>query len=144
MGKETEKIMGNLGSAQSMTEFLRENKAAFINKPVGEYIDLEIEKRKLIKAKIIRDSGMNKRYFFDVLYGGKIPDRRYIIRIFMAMKLDLADVQWYLNACGYRQLYARDKQDCVIIYCINHKLPVQECNVMLNKIGLENLGFENT
>lgn len=144
MGKETEKIMGDLGNAQSLTEFMRENKAAFINKPVGEYIDLEIKKRKLIKAKIIRDSGMNKRYFFDILYGRKMPDRRYIIRIFMAMELDLEDVQWYLNACGYRQLYARDKQDCVIIYCINHKLSVQECNAMLNKIGLENLGFENT
>ena len=144
MGKETEKIMGNLGRAHSMTEFLRENKAAFINKSVGEYIDLEIEKRKLTKAKIIRDSGMNKRYFFDVLNGRKIPDRRYIIRIFMAMEMDLEDVQWYLNACGYRQLYARDQQDCVIIYCINHKLPVQECNTMLNKIGLESLGFENT
>ena len=143
MGKETDKIMGNLDSAESITEFFLENKAAFITKPAGEYIDSEIQKRKLTKARIIKDSGINKRYFFDILSGKKTPDRRYIIRIFLAMSLELGDAQWYLNACGYRQLYARDKQDCIVIYCFEHKLSVRECNAMLNKIGLESLGFEN-
>ena len=143
MGNETDKMLGDLDGAKSMTEFFENNRVVFIDKPVGEYIDSEIQKRGLTKTKIIRESGINRRYFFNILSGKKTPDRRYIIRIFLAMGLELADVQWYLNACGYRQLYVRDKQDCIIIYCINHKLSVRECNAMLNKIGLENLGFEN-
>ena len=110
---------------------------------IGEYIELEIEKRNIKKAYVIKKSGINKRYFNDIIAGNKTPNRRYIVRIFLAMELDLCDVQWYLKACDYPNLYAKNKRDAVIIYCLNNKLSVDECNKMLNKIGLENLGFEN-
>jgi len=144
MGKATEKLSSQLDDTKSITEFLHENKAAFINKPIGDYIKSEIQKREFSKAKAIRDSGINKRYFLDILNGSKTPTRRYIIRIFLALGLELKDAQWYLNACAYPQLYSRNRADSIIIYCFNHKLSVRECNTMLNKAGLENLGFENT
>jgi len=143
MERETDLLLQNLNDTTSITEFFEANRAAFVEKTIGEYIELEIRKRKLTKAKVIRSSGINKRYFLDILSGKKTPHRRYILRIFLALKLDLSEVQWYLKACRYHQLYARDKRDCVIIYCIHHKLSVDECNDMLNKIGMENLGFEN-
>ena len=144
MGKDTKNLSEQLDNAGSITEFLQENKAAFVSKSIGEYIRAELQKQKLTKAKVIRESGINKRYFLDILSGSKIPNRRYIIRIFLAIGLELKDVQWYLNACAYPQLYARNKADSIIIYCINNKLSVLDCNTMLNKAGLENLGFENT
>ncbi len=144
MGYQTEKILSQLcGNSKSLTEIFNENRDAYSDMTIGDYISIEIEKRKMTKAKVIKYSGINKRFFFDILSGKKTPNRRYIIRIFLALQLDLNDVQWYLKAADYPQLYARDKRDCVIIYCINHRLSVDECNKMLNKIGLENLGFEN-
>ena len=144
MAKATEKILDELESANSIAAFLEENRGLFNDKPIGEYIQLEIEKRNLKKSCIIKRSGINKRYFNDIIAHTKTPNRRYIIRIFLAMQLDLCDIQWYLKACDYPQLYAKNKRDAVIIYCINNKLSVDECNLMLNNIGLENLGFENT
>lgn len=144
MAKATEKILDELENANSLTAFFDENRGIFNDKPIGEYIQLEIEKRNLKKSHIIKHSGINKRYFNDIIAQSKTPNRRYIIRIFLAMQLDLCDIQWYLKACDYPQLYAKNKRDAVIIYCINNKLSVDECNLMLNNIGLENLGFENT
>ena len=144
MGSITEKILAQLEGNQSLTEIFEENRKAYTEMTIGDYIEMEIKKAGATKAKIIHDSGINRRFFFDILSGKKLPSRRYIIRIFLALKLPLSDVQWYLKATDYSQLYARDKRDCVIIYCINHRIPVAECNAMLNKIGLENLGFENT
>ena len=143
MAKDTEKILNQLDGDKTFTDIFTENKEAFSYKTVGEYILEEIENRNTTKAKIIKQSGINKRFFFDIMSGKKRPSRRYIIRVFLALGLDLKDVQWYLKACDYPQLYAREKRDAVIIYCINHSLPVPECNTMLNKVGLENLGFEN-
>lgn len=143
MTKDTEKILNQLDGDKTFTEIFKENKESFSYKTVGEYILEEIENRNTTKAKIIKISGINKRFFFDIMSSKKRPSRRYIIRIFLALELDLKDVQWYLKACDYPQLYAREKRDAVIIYCINHSLPVPECNTMLNKVGLENLGFEN-
>lgn len=144
MAKATEKMLDELKNAHSLTAFFEENREQFKDTTIGEYIELEIEKRNLKKAYVIKHSGINKRYFNDIIANHKTPNQRYIIRIFLAMKLDLSDVQWYLQACDYPQLYARNKRDAVIIYCINNQLSVDECNHMLNKIGLENLGFENT
>jgi len=143
MAKDTEKILNQLGGDKSFTEILNENKESFSYKSIGEYILDEIQKQNTTKAKVIRQSGINKRFFFHITSDKKRPSRRYIIRIFISLQLCLKDIQWYLKACDYPQLYARDKRDAVIIYCINHRISVQECNTMLNKVGLENLGFEN-
>jgi len=141
-GTETKDLLEELKNKKSLTEIFDENKAMFSNMSIGEYISAEISRRNFTKARIIKASGINKRFFFDILGGKKSPNRRYIIRIFLALQLDLNDVQWYLRATDYPQLYARNKRDAVIIYCINHKLSVDACNKMLNNIGLENLGFE--
>lgn len=143
MGKDTEKILEKLSGTKSITEFLEENKDAFDLLTIGEYIELELKNRNMTKASIIRKSGINKRFFFDILSGKKTPNRRYIIRIFLTLKLEFADVQWYLKACDFPQLYAKNKRDSIIIYCLNKNLSVDECNKMLNRVGLENLGFEN-
>ena len=143
MQTDTEKVLKRLVGANSVTEYLEENKSIFDLLTIGEYIELELVSRKLTKASVIKRSGINKRYFNDIIAGTKTPNRRYIIRIFLAMGLDFKDVQWYLKACNYPQLYAKNKGDSIIIYCLNKKLSVSECNAMLNKIGLENLGFEN-
>ncbi len=142
-GNDTKKVLERLCNAKSMTAFMEENREVFKDMSIGEYIELEIEKRNIKKAYVIKNSGINKRYFNDIIAGNKTPNRRYIVRIFLAMELDLSDVQWYLKACDYPNLYAKNKRDAVIIYCLNNKLSVDECNKMLNKIGLENLGFEN-
>jgi len=143
MGTNTEKILEKLSGSKSITQFMEENKAAFDLLSIGEYIELEIKNRNTTKASVIRKSGINKRFFYDILSGTKSPNRRYIIRIFLALGMDFLDVQWYLKACDYPQLYAKNKRDSIIIYCLNQKLSVAECNKMLNNVGLENLGFEN-
>ncbi len=143
MGRDTEKILDHLSETESLTEFFQENKEAFNLLTIGEYIELELKNRKLTKAGIIRKSGINKRFFFDILAGKKTPNRRYIIRLFLALGVDFSDVQWYLKACDYPQLYVKNKRDSIIIYCLNNELSVSECNKMLNNVDLENLGFEN-
>jgi hypothetical protein len=144
MKKDTERILGEISGTQSITEFLEANKDQFDLLTIGEYIELELESQKLKKEKVIKDSGIVKRYFNQIIAGEKTPSRRYIIRIFLSMQLNMPDIQWYLKACDYNQLFAKNKRDAIIIYCINKNLSVKECNKMLNNVSLENLGFENT
>ena len=140
MNNNTEKILDSLSDTKSITAFLEENKEAFNLLNIGEYMELEIEKRDLVKADVIKASGINKRYFNEIIAGKKRPHRSYIIRMFLSVGLDFVDAQWYLKACEYSQLFVKTKRDSIIIYCLDKKLPVVECNKMLNKIGLENLG----
>lgn len=90
---DTEKILEKLSGTKSITEFIEENKDAFDLLTIGEYIELELKNRNCTKASVIRKSGINKRFFFDILSGKKTPNRRYIVRMFLALGLDFSDTQ---------------------------------------------------
>ena len=123
----------------SFTEFFDDNAKDFLDIPLSRYLKALIEKRGFTKARVIRDSGINRRFFFDILSDKRKPTRNYVLRILIALKIPLKNVQWLLRATGYAQLYARDRRDSVVIYCINHKVDVRECNEMLQRINLEEL-----
>ena len=130
-------IMANMLNQEiSITDFMDENSDSFLNLKLHQYLEELINEKGWTKAKIIRDSGINRRFFFDILSGKRNPSRDYVIRILIALQTPLKNVQWLLKANGYAQLYARDKRDSVIIYTINHQHSVDECNRMLGKIQL--------
>lgn len=123
----------------SFTEFFDENAKDFLDVPLRCYLKALIEQKHFTKVQMIRDSGINRRFFFDILSGKRNPTRNYVLRMMIALHIPLKNAQWLLRATGYAQLYARDKRDSVIIYCINHKTNVNECNVMLKKINFEEI-----
>ena len=133
---KTEIINERLKQDISFTEFYEENAKELLDIPLCRYLNALIEKKGYTKAQVIRDSGINRRFFFDILSCKRNPSRDYVLRILMALQIPLKNIQWLLRATGYAQLYARDKRDSVIIYCINHQIGVMDCNAMLEKICL--------
>jgi DNA-binding phage protein len=98
-----------------------------------------IDKNNKTTAQIIRESGMNRRFFFDVLACKRKPSRRYVLRMLMTLKVPLENVQQLLGAARYPQLNTHDRRDNVIIDCINDKASVDECNARLKEIDLDGL-----
>lgn len=121
----------------SFTQFFNENAQDFVDAPLSKYLKELIEKKGYSKARVIRDSGINRRFFYNILSDKRKPSRDYVLRILMALQIPLKDVQWLLRATSYAQLYARDKRDSVIIYCMNHQNSVEDCNTMLEKVNFD-------
>ncbi len=134
---KTNIINEKLNQDLSFTEIFEENSKDFLDVPLNRYLKALISQKELSKAQVIRDSGINRRFFFDILSGKRNPTRNYVLRILIALGIPLKNIQWLLRATGYAQLYARDRRDSVIIYCINHNNTVKECNDMLGRINLE-------
>lgn len=135
----TEKLMAQLQAGGSITSFFENNPSDFIPHSFSEIIKTVIQSKKLTSASLIKDSAINRRYYFDILSGKKQPSRNYVIRLLLALKLPLQDAQWILRAAGYPQIYARNKRDAVIIYAFGHSLSVKECNEMLHNIEMESI-----
>ena len=132
---KTDKLNEKLKQDISIIELFELNSKDFLDMQLNQYLKAIIEQKGFTKAQMIRDSGINRRFFFDILSGKRKPTRNYILRLILTLQLPLKNVQWLLRATGYAQLYARDKRDSVIIYCINHKNSVNDCNKMLEKIN---------
>lgn len=138
-GHTTERLINSISRDKGLTEILSENREAFIELSLGEYLNLIISKMHMSKARVIRESGINRRYFFDILSGKRRPDRNYVIRILLSVGASFQDAQWLLMATQYPQLYARDKRDCVIIYCFEHRLSAKECGGMLFNLEMDSI-----
>lgn len=134
---KTNNLNQQLKEDVSLTEFFEQNAKEFLSVPLNRYLKALIDKKGYTRAKIVRESGINRRYFYDILSGKRNATRDYVLRILLVLKTPLKNAQWLLRATGYAQLYARDRRDSVIIYCVNHQSSVKDCNAMLEKTNCE-------
>ncbi|MEA5048664.1 MAG: helix-turn-helix transcriptional regulator [Eubacteriales bacterium] len=133
----TQILLERLRAGQSITEFFKENQEAIFDFPLHECLKEYIAQKQLSHAELIRVSGMNRRYFYDILSGKRHPDQNYVLRLLLALHATVADVQWLLRCARYPSLYVRSRRDAVILYSFEHAMSIKECNKMLENLDLE-------
>ena len=84
-----------------------------------------------------KDAGMDRRYFSKLVSGQlKLPSKKAMIRLGLAMHLDLEGMQRLLHSCGYH-LSASVDLDLVVMYCISQgKYDLWQVNAMLYELDL--------
>lgn len=136
--KSTAELMDELKRKDiSLEEYLKSNSESIEIANLKEHWHNLIEKSKLSSFDIINRSEFAYAYYYEVIGGKKIPSRDKIIRLMLAMHLELEDCQKTLNLCGLSELYPRIKRDIIIIYAVVNKLTVFELNELL-KLQKEN------
>ncbi len=138
-GNTTQTLLERLRAGQSITQFFEENQDSIYDFPLNECLKAYIAQKRSPHAMLIRESGMNRRYFYDILSGKRRPDQNYVLRILLALGASVADAQWLLRCASYPQLYIRNRRDAVILYALEHALCVKECNQMLGRLGLDQI-----
>lgn len=138
MAKRTDDLMQELnGQEFDLDRYFKENPSSFINVDIKNYWKEAIKKSGKTKSDIINKADLSYCYFYDIINGRKIPSKDKIIRIVLAMKLDLDDCQEALRISGKSALYPRIKRDSILIYAINKGYSVYETNDLLTEYGEE-------
>ena len=78
---------------------------------------------------------MSKTLFYDVLNGKKAPLKRHIIKIGLAMKLSLEEINDLLRLAGHKSLYVKIREDSIILFGITHHKSVSEIDALLAQEG---------
>lgn len=138
--KDTAKIVEELGLCSDFKTFYDENKEYMIKEDLASLLEKLMEKYGLQKTKVISASEINEIYAYQIFSGTRIPKRKKLLCLAIAMGLSLDEVQTLLKCAGYPTLYVKTPFDCVVIYGICKKLSVLEINNMLFDYGLETLG----
>lgn len=140
MAKDTAKIVEELGLSPDFKTFYNENKDYMIKEDLSTLLDKLIKKHNLKKSEIIRNAEMSEVYVYQIFSGLRIPERKKLLCIAIAMELSLDDVQYLLKSAGYSPLYVKLPFDSIILYGICKKLSVVKINELLYEYGLEILG----
>jgi hypothetical protein len=95
-----------------------------------------MESHSMSKAELIRSTLLDRNYAYQIFSGQKIPSKKKIVQMALAMHLSLEETNRLLALCDHGFLYVRIPADAVYIFCLEHHKSVMECNELLNDNGL--------
>ena len=140
MQKDTSKILEELGLCPDFTTFYNENKQYLIKDTLSEMLEQLLAKKGLKKSAVIKEAEMSEVYGYQIFSGLRVPERKKLLCLAVAMKLNIDEMQTLLKTAGYSPLYVKLPFDSIVLYGICKGFSVIEINELLYEYGLDTLG----
>lgn len=138
--KSTDELLKILNAEEEIESYIEENKQDLINLSLSDYLDDMLKKYNISKNAAINNSALNQIYGYQIFDGKKkSPSRDKLIQLIFGLGLDVTDAQRLLKIAGVNELYPRIKRDSIIIFAINKKVSVSECDELLFELGEETI-----
>lgn len=136
--KSTDNLMNTLkstspgGLKEYFQENFREGEPTFYN-----YMDELLEQKGLKRQDVLIKANLSQKYGYKLLTGeSHTTDRDKILRICLAMKLNLKETQRALKLYGMNELYPKVKRDVLLIVAIGQRVcDIDQVNEMLTAEG---------
>lgn len=135
----TETSKQNLLNAKTFEDFLAVNWKNMLTLAFPEYLMLLLRRKKLKRADVVRDSGLEKAYVYQIFKGEKKPSRDKLIAIAFGLHLSVEETQRMLRLGGCSELYVRVKRDALILFSIHHGKTISETDDDLYARGLDTI-----
>ncbi len=137
--KTTDELVNEIKTTLDLHGFLTENDGDITNPELSEYLDHLLRAKGLSRAVAIKKADLSINYAYQIFSGRKHPSRDKLIRLAIGMELDLNEASRVFKLAGVNELYPRSKRDAVLMYCIEHKIPVIEIDLLLDELNLYTL-----
>ncbi len=129
--KKTDDLLKIIKSSHDIDGFLGGQEFIEIN--ISQYLNEVINKRCLAKTDVIKRSGIDRVYGYQIFNGTKTPSRDKLIQLAFGMQLDFDEVQKLLKYNGFAPLYAQNRRDSIIIFALKENLSVIDLNILLDE-----------
>lgn len=132
--KSTDELLKILKSKKSYAEYLREE-PVFYTGSLEEELEKLAEKKGLTKAEVIEHSGLDRTYAYQIFSGRRKPARDKLLALGFGMGLALEEMQKLLKVSEYPVLYAKNKRDSILLFCLDKGVSLIETNELLYEMG---------
>lgn len=140
MAKDTSEIIKELGLHPDFQTFYKENSEHMIRESLAELLNQLLEVKGLKKSQVIQNAELSEVYGYQIFSGLRIPERKKLLCLAIAMELNIDQVQQLLKCAGYSQLYVKLPFDSIVLYGFCKGWSVVQINDLLYEYGLETLG----
>jgi hypothetical protein len=96
--------------------------------------------REMDTGELIRSSGLERSYYYQVMKGTRSPGRDKVLRLCLAAGLNLKETTRALELSGNAVLYPRKRRDIILTVAVNQMADVDDTNLLLFKYGEKPLG----
>ncbi len=85
-------------STEELTSFIESNPSViqileFSPQPLNVYLQSCADRKKITKSQLVKRTGLSKSYVYDVMSGKRIPSRDTVIKITLALELNMNETQ---------------------------------------------------
>lgn len=131
MGVYSRATLKDLLEATSFGAFLEKNRDHMLTQTLSEHLMMLLAQKKLKRSDVVRDSGLERTYIYQIFNGEKKPSRDKLIAIAFGLHLSVEETQRMLKLGGCSELYPRVARDAVILFAINREQGIREADRLL-------------
>ncbi len=124
-----------LEEAANVEDFLVQNADNMLDQSLSEHLMMLLDQKQLRRSDVVRDSGLEKVYVYDIFGGKRKPSRDKLIAIAFGLHLNKEETQRMLKLGGCSELYARVSRDAVILFAIQRGMPIEKADDLLDSNG---------
>ena len=129
------RILSNIDSTKEMEQYMEIPKVADGFRSFPEYFQSLDKVKEMDRGELIRNSGLERSYFYQVMKGTRSPGRDKVLRLCLAAALNLRQTTRALELSGNAALYARNRRDIILTVAVNQMADVDDTNLLLFKYG---------
>ena len=110
-----------------------------LDRTLPDYLEQLRAARGLKRSEIIRASGLNATFVYDVFKGKSRLGRDNAIMLALGMGCTLLETQRLLRLDGVAELWPKLRRDAIVIWCIEHGFSRQQTDDELYRLGEKTL-----
>lgn len=131
MRKSTQELLKILNETPQISDYIEKEEDNMVQAELFQYLNALLNEKQISASQMIKLSGLDRTYAYQILSGTKKPSRDKVLAICFALKLTFEETQNLLKATGYPILYARIKKDSILIFALQHNSALADANEML-------------
>lgn len=102
-----------------------------------DYLHRLLEDRQLDVRVVIQRCNLDRSYGYQLFNGTRRPTRDTLLTLAVHLALTEEETQRLLKLAGRPVLYARNRRDAALLYCISHRLTPTQCEGLLAELEMD-------
>ncbi len=137
----TDDLLERLLACSSPEAYLAEEPVE--ERSLAEYLTELITAKGITRAQVIRASGINNTFCYQIFQGDRFPGRDTAIKLAFGMRCTLKEAQRVLRLAGVSELWVKQRRDAILIHCLERGLTREQADDELFRLGEETLVGED-
>ena len=138
--KKLNDVLAGIDNDRDMEAFMTEPQVTDGFRTFTAFYLAQSREKNLVDTDMIRKSGIEKSYYYQIVKGSKRPGRDKVLRLCLAAGFSLRETTRALELTENALLYPKRRRDIILTVAINQHASVDEANMLLHKDGEEMLG----
>ena len=109
------------------------------SRTLADYAHALLDDKGLTRADVIRSSGLNSTFAYQVFQGTRNIGRDHAIMLAFGLRCTLLEAQRLLRLAGVSELWCKVRRDAIIILSLDHGMTRAQCDDELFRLGEQTL-----